>query len=65
MVEILGRWGKKPITYAGGIHNLEDIEQIKVMGNRKLDFTVGSALDIFGGDKLTYSELVDLNRKGF
>ncbi len=61
LVDILGNWGKKPVTYAGGIHSLADIELIKTRGKGKLDFTVGSALDIFGGDKLTYSELVKLN----
>ena len=46
---ILGKWGKIPMTYAGGIHSLEDIEKIKSIGNNKLDVTIGSALDLFGG----------------
>lgn len=46
---ILGAWGKIPMTYAGGVHNLEDLEQLKSLGKEKLDVTIGSALDIFGG----------------
>lgn len=47
---ILGDWGKRPVTYAGGIRNIEDIKKLKEIGKDKLDVTVGSALDIFGGD---------------
>lgn len=38
-----------PTTYAGGISSYEDLEKLKMLGKSKLDFTVGSALDIFGG----------------
>lgn len=50
LVSMLGGWGKIPITYAGGISSIEDIEMIKRLGNNKLDFTIGSALDLFGGN---------------
>ncbi len=46
---LLGTWGKIPMTYAGGIHSIGDIEDIRTSGNGNMDFTVGSALDIFGG----------------
>lgn len=59
LVEILGKWAKIPVTYAGGIQSFEDIEQIRDLGNGYIDFTAGSALDIFGGDKLCYRELVE------
>lgn len=49
VAKILGNWGKKPVTYAGGVHNLEDIALLKKIGKEKVDVTVGSALDIFGG----------------
>lgn len=45
-----------PVTYAGGIGSLEDIEQFRILTGGRIDFTVGSALDLFGG-KLSY-ELV-------
>jgi phosphoribosylformimino-5-aminoimidazole carboxamide ribotide isomerase len=59
LVEILGEWAKIPVTYAGGIQSVEDIEHIRHLGNGHIDFTVGSALDIFGGSRLRYRELVD------
>lgn len=49
VAKLLGGWGKLPVTYAGGIGSFEHLEQLKALGNGRLDFTVGSALDIFGG----------------
>ena len=65
VVNLLGEWGKLPVTYAGGIHSLNDLKKIKLAGNGQVDFTVGSALDIFGGEKMNYSELVNLNKNNF
>ncbi len=59
LVGMLGKWAEIPITYAGGIRSIEDIELIRELGNGAIDFTVGSALDIFGGSKLVYRELAD------
>ena len=39
-----------PVTYAGGISSLDDIAKIRSIGNNKIDFTIGTALNIFGGD---------------
>ncbi len=50
LVKTLGSWGKIPVTYAGGISTYEDLNKIETLGNKNLDFTVGSALDIFGGE---------------
>ncbi len=58
LVENLGRWTMLPTTYAGGIRSMEDISSIQRLGGGKLDFTVGSALDIFGGCGLKYKDLV-------
>lgn len=49
LAELLGRWGKKPVTYAGGVHSYEDLYLLKRLGNGGLNVTVGSALDLFGG----------------
>ena len=49
VVRLLGSWGKIPVTYAGGISSLSDIEKIRTFGDGRLDFTIGSALDLFGG----------------
>lgn len=53
VVRMLGKLEYIKVTYAGGISSYEDIHTIKALGNDKVDFTVGSALDIFGG-KLEY-----------
>ena len=50
LAEILGAWQGIPITYAGGIGSYDDLDVLKESGRGKLDFTVGSALDIFGGN---------------
>jgi phosphoribosylformimino-5-aminoimidazole carboxamide ribotide isomerase len=60
LVAYLGRWQGLPVTYAGGIASQSDIDQIEEMGEGRIDFTVGSALDIFGGTGLSY---VDLAKK--
>ena len=57
VARILGDWGKMPITYAGGVHSLEDIDKLRKLGKGKIDVTVGSALDIFGG-KLIMDDVI-------
>ena len=59
LVRILTSYEGKPITYAGGISSLEQIEKFKVACGGKLDFTIGSALDIFGGN-LPYDEVKNI-----
>lgn len=49
LVALLGECRGKPVTYAGGIRSLEDIEEIRRLGRGRVNFTVGSALDIYGG----------------
>ncbi len=49
LAEMLGGWDGIPVTYAGGIGTYADLDVLKRSGKCKLDFTVGSALDIFGG----------------
>lgn len=57
LVEFLGKFCTIPVTYAGGIRSIEDLELINHLGGGKVDFTVGSALDIFGGN-LRYKDVV-------
>ena len=49
VAEILGKLEGIIVTYAGGIGSYEDLEDLKKIAKGKVDFTVGSALDIFGG----------------
>lgn len=58
LVALLGRWSGIPLTYAGGIGSREDIDLIGRLGNGRIDFTVGSALDIFGGSALAYRDVL-------
>ncbi len=59
----LGNWTPIPTTYAGGVKNIEDMLQVKTLGNNRLDATIGSALDIFGGNGISYEEAVAFNKK--
>jgi len=56
LIEILSKETKIPVTYAGGISSLEDLEKIHEIGKGKIDFTIGSALDLFGG-KVPYQTI--------
>lgn len=58
LVKILGQWSKIPITYAGGVGSFEDLEKLKKLGRNKLDVTIGSALDLFGGN-MSYEKVLD------
>ena len=49
VARLLGSFGKKSITYAGGVHSFEDLELLKRLGRERVDVTIGSALSLFGG----------------
>jgi phosphoribosylformimino-5-aminoimidazole carboxamide ribotide isomerase len=53
----LGEWTTIPTTYAGGVRSLADMDLMHKLGQGRLDITIGSALDIFGGD-LKYQDVV-------
>lgn len=61
LVELLGEHCPIPVTYAGGVRTLEDLDLVHLAGRSKVDVTVGSALDIFGG-ALPYLEVVKWHR---
>jgi phosphoribosylformimino-5-aminoimidazole carboxamide ribotide isomerase len=63
LVKLLGNWGKAPVTYAGGITSLSDIQAIENLSQGRVDFTVGSALDLFGGTGVRYRDLVAWNQR--
>ncbi|NLO22999.1 MAG: phosphoribosylformimino-5-aminoimidazole carboxamide ribotide isomerase [Fibrobacter sp.] len=52
-----------PVTYAGGAQSVEDLELCKKISKSKVDLTIGSALDIFGGKGAKYSDCVQFNKK--
>lgn len=63
LTALLGRFSPIPTTYAGGVKNLADLYRVKDLGQDRLDATIGSALDIFGGSGITYAEAVAFNRQ--
>jgi phosphoribosylformimino-5-aminoimidazole carboxamide ribotide isomerase len=63
LVGMLGRWTPIPATYAGGANSLADLEDVTKLGQGKVDLTIGSALDIFGGSGVKYADCVKFNRR--
>ncbi len=59
LVKILAGWNKIPMTYAGGIGSMEDLDAFEKVSEGRLDFTIGSALDLFGG-KIPYEIIKNL-----
>lgn len=62
LVTRLGEWTPVPATYAGGASSLADLELVTELGRGKIDLTIGSALDIFGGHGVRYDDVVAFNR---
>ena len=62
LVSRLAEWCSIPVTYAGGARHLQDLEKVHVSSGGKVDLTIGSALDIFGGKGITLQELVQWNQ---
>jgi phosphoribosylformimino-5-aminoimidazole carboxamide ribotide isomerase len=62
LVEKLGQWTPIPATYAGGANSISDLETVTKLGQGKIDLTIGSALDIFGGKGVKYADAVEFNR---
>lgn len=49
LLSILAQWDGCPVTYAGGVAEYDDIETVKEIGKGRIDLTIGSALDLYGG----------------
>ena len=60
LVRMLSDYDGIPVTYAGGVHSWDDIELLKKLGKGKIDMTIGSALDLFGGT-LSYERLAAMH----
>jgi len=63
LVVSLAAWSPLPTTYAGGVRDLNDFLRINDLGKGRLDVTVGSSLDIFGGSGMKYADAVAYNRQ--
>ncbi len=62
LAALLGRWEGCPVTYAGGIGSYDDLRQLELLGSGRLDVTIGSALDLFGGP-LSYRKILNYLKK--
>lgn len=61
MVQLLARGSPVPVTYAGGARSIADLDAVRVASDGRVDITVGSALDIFGGS-LSYADVLQWHR---
>lgn len=61
LVARLADWCSVPVTYAGGGRNLDDLDLVKALSGGKVDLTIGSALDVFGGSGVTFENCVAWN----
>jgi phosphoribosylformimino-5-aminoimidazole carboxamide ribotide isomerase len=61
LVEMLGEYSPIPVTYAGGVKSLSELDKVKELGRNRVDLTIGSALDIFGGH-IPYRKVVEWNK---
>ncbi|KAL8861445.1 MAG: hypothetical protein Q9178_002318 [Gyalolechia marmorata] len=59
----LGQWCTKPVTYAGGARHLHDLDLVKDLSAGRVDLTIGSALDVFGGSSVTFDNCVKWNQQ--
>jgi phosphoribosylformimino-5-aminoimidazole carboxamide ribotide isomerase len=62
LVQMLGEGSPIPVTYAGGAQSLSDLDRVKMLGQGRVDLTIGSALDIFGGS-VPYQAVVAWQRR--
>lgn len=57
LAALLGKICRIPVTYAGGVHDYQDLKKLKELGQGRIDVTIGSALDLFGG-KMSLDEVL-------
>lgn len=62
LVKKLAQWSSLPVTYAGGANQISDLALVQSLSQGKVDLTIGSALDLFGG-KISYQDCVAFNQR--
>ncbi|CAD6502369.1 BgTH12-04961 [Blumeria graminis f. sp. triticale] len=62
LVTKLACWSSIPVTYAGGGRSISDLDLVKSLSNGRVDLTIGSALDIFGGSGVGFEDCVAWNK---
>jgi phosphoribosylformimino-5-aminoimidazole carboxamide ribotide isomerase len=61
LIALLAAHSPIPCVYAGGVRSFEDLEKLNRAGGGKIDVTIGSALDLFGGT-MPYRDVVEFCR---
>lgn len=64
LAKLLGDWDGIPVTYAGGVGSFDDLRDLMECGSGRLNVTIGSALDIFGGNMPYREVLAYINANG-
>lgn len=59
LVKMLGEWNGIPVTYAGGIGTMEELKHFSEVSKGNIDYTIGSALDLFGGE-IPYNDIIKM-----
>lgn len=62
LIRFLAKASPIPVTYAGGAKSLDDLIHCKEISGGKIDLTIGSALDLFGGKGVKYDDCVKFNQ---
>lgn len=62
VVRLLADYSPIPATYAGGARTIEDLRWVTEVSDGRVDLTIGSALDLFGGSGVAYEDVVKFNR---
>jgi phosphoribosylformimino-5-aminoimidazole carboxamide ribotide isomerase len=62
LVSRLAKWCSIPVTYAGGGRGVGDLDRVRLVSGGKVDLTIGSALDIFGGSSVKFEECIEWNK---
>ena len=62
LIRFLAKNSPIPVTYAGGAKSLEDLLHVREISGGKIDLTIGSALDLFGGKGVKYDDCVTFNK---
>ena len=62
LVELLGNWNKIPVTYAGDIGSFENLKELSEYRKHHLNYTIGSALDLFGGS-MKFEDVLEFGKK--
>ena len=64
LVKKLGNYDGNPVTYAGGVHSMDDLLLLKKLGKNRMNVTIGSALDLFGGS-MKWEDVLGVCRKEY